>query len=101
MPVAKISTTILDGQKNRETYQWKIKFTNPTDKIAFFIHPALLSGENEIRPAFWQDNYFTLAPGESLVTAVSVPARLINNNPLRIIISGLNTNEIILPVKIK
>jgi Exo-beta-D-glucosaminidase Ig-fold domain len=101
MPAAKISTTILGGQKKRETYQWKIKFTNSTDKIAFFIHPALLSGETEVRPAFWQDNYFSLGPGETIITEISVPARLVKGGNLKIVTSGLNVSEMELPVIVK
>jgi exo-1,4-beta-D-glucosaminidase len=101
MPAAKLNVTIIETQKNNESAQWKVKLTNPTDKISFFIHPALLSGETEIRPSFWQDNYFSLAPGETIVTVITVPARLINGKNLKLVTSALNVAEIALPVWVK
>jgi Exo-beta-D-glucosaminidase Ig-fold domain/Glycosyl hydrolases family 2/Glycosyl hydrolases family 2, TIM barrel domain/Beta-galactosidase jelly roll domain len=101
MPVANITTALTSVKNNGEEYHWKITFRNPSDKIAFFIHPALMLGETEIRPSFWRDNYFTLAPGESLATEVSAPERLINGNHLRIISSGLNVAEMEMPLSQK
>jgi Exo-beta-D-glucosaminidase Ig-fold domain/Glycosyl hydrolases family 2, TIM barrel domain len=101
MPPAKITASILESHHNSESVSWKIKFTNPTDKIAFFIHPALLSGETEIRPSFWQDNYFSLGPGETIVTEITVPARLINQKDLKVVTSGLNVAEMEIPVMVR
>ena len=44
-----------------------VKVTNPTTHIAFFIQLALTQGHGgpEILPVFWEDNYFSLLPGES------------------------------------
>ena len=40
---------------------------NPTDHVAFLIHLVLTKGPcgEEILPVLWDDNYFSLAPGES------------------------------------
>jgi exo-1,4-beta-D-glucosaminidase len=39
---------------------------NPSDKLAFAVHLAITQGKggNEIGPTYWQDNYFSLLPGE-------------------------------------
>jgi len=44
-----------------------VQVSNPTDKLAFFIHVAVHKGEEglEVAPTYWDDNYFTLLPGES------------------------------------
>jgi len=51
----------------------RVKVTNPTSQIAFFVQLALTQvrdGE-EILPVLWDDNYFSLFPGESReVTAI-------------------------------
>ena len=41
--------------------------TNPTDGVAFFINVLVLKGEDgeEVLPTYWNDNYFTLLPGET------------------------------------
>jgi exo-1,4-beta-D-glucosaminidase len=40
---------------------------NPTDKLAFFVHLTVTRGPGgeEVLPVFWEDNYFSLLPGES------------------------------------
>ena len=39
---------------------------NPTTNLAFFIHLSVTkgSGGNEVAPTFWQENYFSLLPGQ-------------------------------------
>ena len=101
MPTTTITATATMAQRKDNELSWKITFTNPSKLMAFFIHPALMSGATEIRPSFWKDNYFTLAPGESLVTEVSVPARLISGAPPKILVSGINVGEMEIPVKAK
>jgi len=45
----------------------RVKVTNPTEQIAFFVQLALTWGRDgeEILPVLWEDNYFSLLPGES------------------------------------
>jgi len=40
---------------------------NPTEDLAFFVHVAVTRGPygEEVLPVFWEDNYFSLVPGES------------------------------------
>lgn len=49
-----------------------ITFDNPTDNLAFFVHPVLTNGKggNEILPSFWSDNYFSLPPHQSFTVTV-------------------------------
>jgi exo-1,4-beta-D-glucosaminidase len=51
----------------------RVKVTNPTSQMAFFVQLALTQGCDgaEILPVLWDDNYFSLLPGESReVTAI-------------------------------
>jgi exo-1,4-beta-D-glucosaminidase len=53
----------------------RVKVTNPTGRIAFFVQLVLTQGRGgaEILPILWDDNYFSLLPGESCeVTAIFV-----------------------------
>jgi hypothetical protein len=40
---------------------------NSTEQIAFFVHAAIVRGEHgeEVLPVRWDDNYFSLVPGET------------------------------------
>ena len=44
----------------------RVKVTNPTSQMAFFVQVALSQGTggDEILPVLWDDNYFSLLPGE-------------------------------------
>jgi exo-1,4-beta-D-glucosaminidase len=46
---------------------------NPGETLAFLVRLKLTDGEGgkDVRPVFWEDNYFELAPGESRVVRVS------------------------------
>ncbi|MGE5681634.1 MAG: glycoside hydrolase family 2 TIM barrel-domain containing protein, partial [Bacillota bacterium] len=43
-----------------------VELNNPTDKLAFLVDLSLLNKKNgeSILPIFWDDNYFSLLPGE-------------------------------------
>jgi exo-1,4-beta-D-glucosaminidase len=46
---------------------------NTSSSVAFMIHPRLTKGPNgdDLVPIFWDDNYFSLLPGEEKTVAVS------------------------------
>jgi hypothetical protein len=52
-------------KKGKETIAHVI-IKNPTKDLAFFVHLKITKGPNgeEVLPAFWEDNYFSLLPGE-------------------------------------
>ncbi len=45
----------------------RVKVNNPTDRLAFFVQLAVTQGAGgpEILPVLWDDNYFSLLPGET------------------------------------
>jgi exo-1,4-beta-D-glucosaminidase len=45
---------------------------NPTRQLAFFVRLQLLAGEREVAPVIWEDNYFTLLPGEKRSVTATV-----------------------------
>ena len=47
----------------------EVTITNPSDRIAFMVYAKIVrSSDNEmVLPILWDDNYFTLLPGESQV----------------------------------
>jgi len=45
----------------------QVHIANPTDHLAFLVHLRLSRGQGgeEILPILWDDNFFSLLPGES------------------------------------
>src|SRR6516165_4671381 len=57
----------------------RLRVKNPGARVAFMVHARLTRGEggDDVVPIFWEDNYFSLLPGEEkTVTAAYDPADL-------------------------
>jgi exo-1,4-beta-D-glucosaminidase len=53
----------------------RVTLRNATEHIAFFIHVAILHSQTgeEILPVRWDDNYFSLVPGETRTVSATYP----------------------------
>jgi exo-1,4-beta-D-glucosaminidase len=63
----------------------RVSVTNPAEAIAFMVHLRLTRGKGgeDVTPIFWQDNYFSLLPGEKqTVTATFDPVALNGKEPV-------------------
>lgn len=59
-------------QQNEKSTTVSIVVKNPSDELAFFVHPTIIKGLHgtEVLPVYWSSNYFSLLPNESyLITA--------------------------------
>jgi len=83
LPLVKLDTTSRMENHGGEKVM-HVKVANPTDQIAFFIQVALTNGPGgeEILPVFWDDNYFSLLPGETRDLAGRIPTRELGQQPL-------------------
>ncbi|HEX3023850.1 MAG TPA: beta galactosidase jelly roll domain-containing protein [Chitinophagaceae bacterium] len=90
---AKLDVKIITKTKDKTNTRWNIQFTNPTKQMAFFVHPKLTEGNDEIFPGFWSGNYFTLAPGETITLDATYPNATIANKKLQLKLSGWNRND--------
>jgi hypothetical protein len=66
LPAVQLQVAHVAEHKGQEAIT-RVSLRNTTDRIAFFIHAALLNGETgeEVLPVWWDDNYFSLVPGET------------------------------------
>jgi hypothetical protein len=101
MDKTSVSVSLVRNDKAKDDNTWTIRVSNITGKIAFFIHPQLVSEGEEILPSFWSANYFTLSPGESTVVSVSCPAARLKGRSPDLKISGWNSDPIVLPLPVK
>jgi exo-1,4-beta-D-glucosaminidase len=56
-----------------ETRTIQLHVKNTTSSVAFMVHPRLTKGQDgdDLVPIFWDDNYFSLLPGEEKSISVS------------------------------
>jgi hypothetical protein len=93
MPRVKLQVKILTAIAVASERKWNITVTNPTNQVAFFINPQLMSDKEEVCPAFWSANYFSLAPHESITISASAPLAKVKNHKISIAFSGWNVDE--------
>ena len=72
LPDVNLNVSVSSVQKNGETLSLVIKVENPTSSLAFAINPQILrkSSGDMVLPVFWEDNYFSLLPGEQRTVKV-------------------------------
>ena len=61
--------------KQTSENRYEATVSNPSDKVAFMIRLTAKNQNGElICPAYWSDNYLTLAPGESRTVCCELPS---------------------------
>jgi exo-1,4-beta-D-glucosaminidase len=70
-----------------------VRVTNPGDSLAFAIRLKLNKGARgeEVLPAIWEDNYFSLLPHESRDVAVTYATSSVGQAKISVEASGWNT----------
>jgi exo-1,4-beta-D-glucosaminidase len=73
---------------------------NKTDKITFFASLAVVNEKsNQIFPLFWDDNYFSLLPGESRSISCTITKTSLKGQKVFLELSGWNIKTEKLEIK--
>ncbi len=72
----------------------RVKVENPSGHLAFFVHLKIAKGQGgeEVLPIFWEDNYFSLAPGESREIRATYRREDLGTAPPVVAVDGWNVN---------
>ena len=78
LPAVQCNATITKGTSNMPLEEsgeaYTITLTNPSESVAFMIRLYVKNDENKlVYPAYWSDNYVTLAPGEQRTIICRMP----------------------------
>jgi exo-1,4-beta-D-glucosaminidase len=70
----------------------RVKVKNPSASVAFMVHPRLTQGKDgfDIVPVFWDDNYFSLLPGEEKTVEARYARSSAGGKPAVLEIEGYN-----------
>ena len=92
LPKVKLTqTSVLEDMG--ENMAVRVKLSNPSSHLAFFIRVMAVNGKNgeEILPVYWDDNYFSILPGRTkFATAILSKSRLENIKTPDVRIEGWN-----------
>ncbi|TAM99523.1 MAG: hypothetical protein EPN39_06455 [Chitinophagaceae bacterium] len=91
MPKTNVDVRLLQASQDKSQDKWTFRFTNSSNQLVFFVHPRLMKADlsDEILPACWSDNYFSLAPHETITVTVSCPKTQILKKP-KLLVGGWN-----------
>lgn len=90
MPAAAVAAKVVASKKKGSYQYYTIAFTNASKAFAFFINPQLRLDNEEIMPAFWSNNYFSLTANESVTVTVSCPLEKLDGKQPQLVTSGWN-----------
>jgi exo-1,4-beta-D-glucosaminidase len=73
-----------------------VRVSNPGRSIAFFIHLQIKQGGTElpVLPVIWQDNYFSLLPGESREVTATYRLRDSDETGALLAVDGWNVSPV-------
>jgi len=91
MSPATLQGVVLNQRKTATESRWTLRITNTSGKLAFFTDAALRDQATgkEVLPSYWSDNYFSLAPHQSLTITLSCPLAQLPATP-EITLKGWN-----------
>ena len=94
LPPAKVTVSKQFAREGGETVA-NVTVKNPSDKLAFAVHLAVTQGQggNEIGPTYWQDNYFSLLPGEERTVQGRFATEHLENAEPVLVVDGWNVQE--------
>jgi exo-1,4-beta-D-glucosaminidase len=95
LPKATVKAS-LKTQETGEEAGGHVTVENTGTGIAFLVRLRLLKqkGETEILPVFWEDNYFSLMPGEKRDVAVKVRKSDAGDAKLQLAVDGYNVSPV-------
>jgi exo-1,4-beta-D-glucosaminidase len=96
LPRVDVTARLSPLSKEDDKLRLAVEFTNPSSSLAFAVNPKLLSVSTRepILPVFWQDNYFSLLPGEQRTIEMRVDASLATEGKLLFKLDGWNLREV-------
>ena len=92
-PVELRTTAFLNESDDKHTID--VSLSNESNLIALAIRLKVVqenSGER-VLPAFFEDNYFSLLPGESRTISIEFDKKDLNGENTRLLLEGWNLNE--------
>jgi len=94
LPPVKVNVTSRNQQQapNEVT---QVTVENPTSNLAFMVHLRITKGQDgdEVLPVLWEDNYFTLFPGEKRDLAARYSAESLGGATPVVVVDGWNVTQ--------
>ncbi len=85
-------TSSMGNKKGEHKTVFEVTLENKSDKIAFFIHPAIRDSDTgeTILPVLWSDNYVSLLPHETRVLQAVIKNKWLEGKRVKLVVDGYN-----------
>jgi exo-1,4-beta-D-glucosaminidase len=92
LPKVNLNYSVSERVKENDKYTVTVDIENPTASLAFFINPKIImqNSKDLVLPIFWEDNYFSLLPGEKRQVKVEFSEKNLNGEDPALAIDGWN-----------
>jgi len=66
LPETELNFSLSSVNQDNGRYTAVVEIENPSSDLAFSVNPKIIKGDTKdlVLPVFWEDNYFSLLPGE-------------------------------------
>ena len=92
LPKVNLKYSVSPPQLNNGRYTVSLEIENPSASLAFSVNPKILKQKSKdlVLPVFWEDNYFSLLPGEKRSLKVEFDAEDLNGERPVLAFDGWN-----------
>jgi exo-1,4-beta-D-glucosaminidase len=99
LPAVKLSVSGSVARRG-EVETVNLTLSNPSSSLAFFVRLQIKQGRDgkDILPIVWQDNYFSLAPGERKLIAATYKLKDANGAAPYLAVGGWNISPVQVPL---
>jgi exo-1,4-beta-D-glucosaminidase len=91
LPSVKLEKNVTVSKKGDDTYA-QIRLKNPSTHLAFMVYLDLMNKDKNtsVLPVFWDENYFTLLPGEERTVSGYCHSSDLHGGAVNVTVSGWN-----------
>jgi exo-1,4-beta-D-glucosaminidase len=96
LPEVNVNISVSPLQKNGKICTLELTVENPSSSLAFFLNPKILKSTSKdlVLPVFWEDNYFSLLPGEKRTLKVEFSTDNLDGEKPLLQITGWNIESL-------
>ena len=101
LPPVKLSVTGTTTRRGGREEAARITISNPSRALAFFVQLQIKQGRSErtVLPVIWQDNYFSLLPGETRVVTATYDVKDLGRKTAHVSAEGWNSINVVIPLR--
>jgi hypothetical protein len=92
LPASSVNVTASALKKSGNNYSISVTIENPGTTLAFAVNPKILKlkSKEPVLPVFWEDNYFSLLPGEKKAVKVEFDSKYLDGDKPLLKVEGWN-----------